>query len=148
MDADQIAAGVTSIAEIVATRASYISNIRVTGVNGAVIPDVTISGPGGFAYPVNLPELAGDYNENGVVDAADYVIWRDTLGSDSDLIADGNGNDLIDAGDYDVWRTHFGQTIGSGSATESASVPEPSTLLLIGISAITLLGYRKAKSHG
>jgi hypothetical protein len=41
----------------------------------------------------------------------------------------------------------------SGSITDFSQlritlVPEPSTLLLLGIGAISLLGYRKAKSHG
>jgi hypothetical protein len=68
------------------------------------IGSVTLSAfaPGGL--------LPGDYNQNGVVDAADYVAWRNTLGqSGSGLGADGNGNGRIDAGDYAVWRAHFGQ---------------------------------------
>src|SRR4051812_30948724 len=60
-------------------------------------------------YPV-----AGDYNENTVVDAADYVLWRDTLGSSSDLRADGNANNAIDQGDYDYWRSHFGNVVRGG----------------------------------
>ena len=37
------------------------------------------------------PTLTGDYNGNGVVDAADYTIWRDTLGQmGADLPADGD----------------------------------------------------------
>ena len=59
--------------------------------------------------------LAGDYNGNGVVDAADYTVWRDTLGSTSNLAANGNGNDQIDAGDYTVWESQFGRAAGTGS---------------------------------
>jgi hypothetical protein len=73
----------------------------------------------------------GDFNQDGVVDAADYVVWRDTLGQTGlGLAADGNGNSQIDAGDYNVWRAHFGQTIGSGSFT-GGTVSEPSTVLLL-----------------
>ena len=46
------------------------------------------------------PALPGDYNNDGTVDAADYVVWRDTLGSTTDLRADGNPNLVIDANDY------------------------------------------------
>ncbi len=60
-------------------------------------------------YPV-----AGDYNENTVVDAADYVLYRDTLGSNTDLRADGNNNGVIDQGDYDYWRSHFGNVVRGG----------------------------------
>ena len=35
--------------------------------------------------------LPGDYNFNGVHDAVDYTVWRDTLGSATDLRADGSG---------------------------------------------------------
>jgi T5SS/PEP-CTERM-associated repeat protein len=69
--------------------------------------------------------VAGDYNGNGVVDAADYSIWRDTLGQvGAGLLADGNHNNTIDAGDYDVWKSNFGMTSGSGAAAP-APVPEP-----------------------
>jgi hypothetical protein len=81
---------------------------------------------------VNLapPMPTGDYNHDGVVDAADYTVWRDSLGSTTHIAADGNGNGIIDAGDYTVWASHFGQTAGSGSFT-NGSVPEPATLVLL-----------------
>jgi hypothetical protein len=47
--------------------------------------------------------VPGDYNHDGTVDAADYTIWRDTLGSTTDLRADGNGNGVIDQADFGVW---------------------------------------------
>lgn len=75
--------------------------------------------------------LAGDYNNDGKVDAADYSRWRDTLGqTGAALAADGNGNGLIDAGDYNVWKSNFGQTAGAASA---APVPEPHTLMLLAV---------------
>ncbi len=64
-----------------------------------------------------------DYNGNGVVDAADYVVWRNTLGSTTNLLANGDDTGpsagIIDQADYAVWRTNFGNTAaaaGSGSA--------------------------------
>ncbi len=59
------------------------------------------------------PTLLGDYNQNSVVDAADYVAWRKTLGTTGLAAytgADGSGNGTIDLADYGVWRAHFGQT--------------------------------------
>ena len=65
-----------------------------------------------------------------MVDAADYTVWRDSLGqSGSGLAADGDGNRIIDAADYVLWKTNFGQTAGSGSAAIILA-PEPSTMLL------------------
>jgi hypothetical protein len=74
----------------------------------------------------------GDYNSNGSVDAADYVVWRDTLGQLGEgLAADGDGNQQIGAGDYDVWKMNFGKTGGVGSAIEVIAMPEPSSFTIV-----------------
>ena len=78
--------------------------------------------------------LLGDYNQNGLVDAADYVIYRDTLGSLIHLAADGNQNGVIDKGDYDIWRSHFGQMAGSGTFVHT-TVPEPATQAMLSLAA-------------
>jgi hypothetical protein len=80
--------------------------------------------------------VAGDYNHNGVVDAADYVVWRDSLGSTgSGLAADGNGDGMVTQLDYDVWRQHYGQTSGSGVGQRS-NVPESSSAILFFFGAL------------
>jgi CSLREA domain-containing protein len=70
--------------------------------------------------------LAGDYNRDGVVDAADYTRWRDTSGASvaAGTSADGNGDGKVDSLDYNVWKTNFGQVLpvaGSGAASEGAN---------------------------
>jgi hypothetical protein len=65
---------------------------------------------------------SGDFNQDGAVDAADYTIWRDTLGSATDLRADANSNNVIDVEDYGIWRSNFGQPNAGG---ESAMTPVP-----------------------
>jgi hypothetical protein len=74
--------------------------------------------------------LWGDYNQNGVVDAADYGLWRKSLGSGASLPNDdtpGVGED-----DFTRWRAHFGQTgSGSGIGTlNGGNVPEASSFVL------------------
>lgn len=54
--------------------------------------------------------VPGDYNRNGTVDAADYTMWRDSMGS-SDMAADGNANNAIDAGDLKIWQANLGTHI-------------------------------------
>ncbi len=69
--------------------------------------------------------VPGDYNSNGVVDAADYTEWRDTQGQSTAVPgsgADGNGNSVIDQEDYDIWRSNFG---ASSSMPNLRAVPEP-----------------------
>jgi hypothetical protein len=77
--------------------------------------------------------LAGDYNADGVVSAADYVVWRDSMGATgSSLPADGNGDEIVNHDDYLVWRSNFGKTASaSGSAIVNlAGVPEPTSFAM------------------
>jgi hypothetical protein len=81
--------------------------------------------------------IAGDYNRNGVVDTADFVVWRKTLNSTIDLAADGNLDGTIDDLDYSIWRYNFGATAASSSLAGGSSVqrrlaaaPEPSSVAL------------------
>jgi hypothetical protein len=76
--------------------------------------------------PVVLP---GDFNEDGAVDAADYVVWRKNPGG------------MFTADDYDLWRANFGRlalgTVGSLIANEvTAPVPESETLWLLTIGLV------------
>ncbi|MCA9189293.1 MAG: PEP-CTERM sorting domain-containing protein [Pirellulaceae bacterium] len=87
--------------------------------------------------------LAGDYNKNGEVDAADYTVWKDNFGSSTELDADGNGNGTIDAADYTVWKDNFGATAGAAVAT--SSVPEPATSLLLGLLIGGLSVFRRKR---
>jgi len=85
-----------------------------TRYNGLVISNVV-------ANITDFVPLAGDYNANGQIDAADYVLWRKTLGSTTDLRADGSGptpgvpNGVVDQADYTFWRSRFGNSSGAGS---------------------------------
>ena len=78
------------------------------------------------------PVLTGDYNTNGTVDAADYVVWRNNLGSGTSLPNDDTPG--VGPDDYNRWRTNFGRTAGSGSGAIVA-VPEPATLILMVLAA-------------
>jgi hypothetical protein len=73
--------------------------------------------------------LAADYNNDGTVDAADYVVWRKNLGSSLTLPNDDTPG--VGPDDYARWRTNFGRAASAASGTTgsaSAAVPEPTTL--------------------
>jgi PEP-CTERM motif len=79
-------------------------------------------------YLVGETTRSGDYNQDGVVDAADYVVWRKDGGTQAG---------------YEAWRAHFGTSLGSGSGPAlpsadplSAAVPEPATLILMFLAAV------------
>lgn len=86
--------------------------IQRTAMSGVLpyIQDVLTGLPSPTAVVV-VPTLPGDYNQNGVVDAADYVVWRNRDGSQSA---------------YSTWRANFGATIGSGARGNAITlIPEP-----------------------
>jgi hypothetical protein len=102
-----------------------------------------------------VTQLIADYNRNGVVDGADYVVWRDTLNQTGpNLAADGTGPTGIPDGtvnqlDYDFWRAHFGELVASAAATNLASnttaVPEPAAMCLLAIGLIALSANRLSR---
>lgn len=103
----------------------------------------------GTVTVIAAPNPQGDYNYSGVVDAADYVLWRNFVGQTGiGMSTDGNGNDVVDGGDFDTWRSHFGQATGSGTAvlpaeSRLAAVPELSTWTLLTLAAIRVAARRR-----
>jgi endonuclease/exonuclease/phosphatase family metal-dependent hydrolase len=125
------------------------TDILTIAGGGQGVPNGLIEIP--ISYQVLAAGIAGDYNGNGIVDAADYTVWRDTLGSMSDLRANGDDTDtsagVVDAADYDYWKVHFGETspgAGSRGGGATARVPEPvsQTLVLIGVLMMLLAAPR------
>jgi hypothetical protein len=73
--------------------------------------------------------INADYNANGVVDAADYVVWRHQRGqTGAALAADGDGSGVVDAGDYNLWRVAFGNTTAIGADGGASAIPEPRSI--------------------
>jgi hypothetical protein len=95
-----------------------------------------------------LPSVAGDYNDNGIVDAADFTVWRDALGQNTTLQnTDPNDNDnMVTQAEYDFWKSRFGATSGAGALSSKGAVPEPGTwvlgLLALGLMQLVRRGSR------
>jgi hypothetical protein len=77
-------------------------------------------------YAQALP-AASDFNQDGVIDAADYVVWRKNDGTQ---------------GGYTTWRVNFGKFAGIGA---NSSVPEPATAVLL---MLTSLGWCLRQTRG
>jgi hypothetical protein len=108
---------------------SVVTNVFLTGLSSSDSINL-ISFTQRFSQS-GVPVLAGDYNKNGTVDAADYVVWRK--------------NDGTPAG-YTAWRTHFGQSTGSSSgASADTAVPEPATFVLLIVTAGSY--FRRCRRH-
>lgn len=96
--------------------------------------------------PIGLP---GDFNNDGMVNLADYTVWRDNLGAMDESLINNAGDDsgTVDAGDYNTWKANFGATASSSSlAAGAANVPEPgSFILLLSVLAVAA-GVKRCRS--
>jgi sulfatase modifying factor 1 len=96
----------------------------------------------------SIAALPGDFNLNGVVDAADYTVWRDHLGTNFYLAGNGDetgaGAGVVDGADYNLWKAHFGQ-VSSGLAS-TTSIPEPASALLAALAFVALTLARRIVS--
>jgi hypothetical protein len=101
----------------------------VAGGNGQILKAIQTGAAG----------VPGDYNNNGVVDAADYVLWRNGGPLQNEVDTPGT----VNAGDYTAWRSRFGNTSGAGAGTQAALVPEPVGLLLCTSAALALAAVRR-----
>jgi hypothetical protein len=104
-----------------------VKRFELTNVDVGALDDI------GWDVLPGINVLPGDYNNNGVVDAADYVLWRKVGAS---------------VGTYATWRTNFGRVAsGSGSGLqESLGVPEPSAALICGILLFASLGIVRPRA--
>jgi hypothetical protein len=72
--------------------------------------------------------IPGDYNGDDLVDAADYVVWRKSGGTQQE---------------YNTWRANFGAVAGAGGSSESmAAVPEPTIVGLLSFAVILFGQFR------
>ena len=92
------------------------------------------------------PGVAGDYNNNGVVDAADYVLWRKGAPLQNEVATIGSATPE----DYTEWCARFGNTSGSGSGAllgNGQNVPEPAAFGLLSIVAVICLAGRADRQN-
>lgn len=75
--------------------------------------------------------VAGDYNGDGIVDAGDYTVWRDSVGQQVSrgVGADGDGDGEITQADLDIWRANYGVVVPE--LNNASPVPEPSAALAV-----------------
>jgi alpha-tubulin suppressor-like RCC1 family protein len=106
--------------------------IDTTNLGGLAVTQISA----GDQHSLLIAELPGDFNRDGTVDGADYVVWCKGLGR------------TYTADDYAAWRAHFGQTYSFGTAADasaSSAVPEPTalTLLFVGLCIVSIRWRRR-----
>jgi hypothetical protein len=91
--------------------------------------------------PAASAGVPGDYNGNGMVDAADYVMWR----KGGPLLNEVDAPGTVNAQDYTEWRSRFGNS-GSGTGLGSTAVPEPASLVFVGCVIVGLALARNRRA--
>lgn len=125
-----------------ATPASWSRSGNTNSFGPQQVTAEVIDHPGGDVgspgfVPGVVTSLQGDYNGNGVVDGADYVLWRHAMQTGGALEHD-TTPESVSTADYQLWRANFGLTGGAGGALDAASVPEPAGGVM-GVMAVVLL---------
>jgi hypothetical protein len=80
----------------------------------------------------------GDYNNDGKVDAADYILWRKGGSLQNETVTIGSNTPE----DYTPWRVNYGGTLVSGSGSglgPAGTVPEPGSMVLSFVSGLGLV---------
>jgi hypothetical protein len=86
--------------------------------------------------------LEGDYNADGAVDAADYVVWRKHFGTTIELPNDPDGG-TIGPLQYATWQANFGSNPGAGGG--HGAVPEPGAILMLVSAALGGIGVGRRR---
>jgi hypothetical protein len=94
--------------------------------------------------------LGGDYNGDQIVDAGDYVVWRDNVGlftalpnSDPAALSEG----FVDEEDYDYWVANYGRAITSSAASHVVAEPASASLAAVGWLSLVLMRRGRNQSE-
>jgi hypothetical protein len=107
-------------------------------VDGVVLVDYFRVDPTGLFAPLPLA-IAGDFDSDGDVDGADFVVWQTNFPTASGAIlsdgdADGDGD--VDGADFVVWQTNFPKTSDS-----TLAVPEPQEFFVLSAGSLLFVAF-------
>jgi hypothetical protein len=122
---------------------SGLTSIESPADNEAIFDNIKLA-----LVDVVMPGNQPDFNGNGTVDAADYVLWRNNqglMGGATFAQGDANSDGNVDSADYGLWRAGFGMSAPGGAGLGAAAVPEPGSLVLLSIGVASLLNLNRRR---
>jgi hypothetical protein len=125
-------------------RKAQTGNFRIWGANGATADDHSahLRYIGDFLEQLPIAKLVpGDYNLDGTVGTADYILWRKKNGGAALPNDGGITPGVTNSADYTYWRSRYGATfvpaINTGSGlSDSTTIPEPTTAFLMTVASL------------
>jgi autotransporter-associated beta strand protein len=125
-------------------------------LNGSLASLGTPIGPEGFDYElvttgsrldlvVSVAGIPGDFNDDGAVDAMDYIIWKKLRDTEADLPNDGDLPGPIGSAHYALWQQNFGRSEGDGGGQGGSEVPEPAAAVLIVLGMVGFAAIRRGR---
>jgi hypothetical protein len=99
---------------------------------------------------LTIIEWRPDFNADGIVDAADYLVWRKSFGADvtPGTYGDGNGDGVVNESDFAVWRQNYGRAVRAryvpetGDGAQASTVPEPCASSFLALALLTISACR------
>jgi len=123
------------------------TSLSLTGAGAGLFSGISIIG-NNLILSVGGGGIPGDYDNDGIVAGSDFLLWQQTFG---DTVtpgtgADGVANGIINGLDLDFWGQLYGNTSLAAAAAVAAAVPEPSSVMLIWLTAATF-GIRRSRNR-
>jgi hypothetical protein len=104
--------------------------VSIDGADGSFLVTVGANNVTLSNFSLAPPVLAGDYNDDGLVDATDYIVWRKLVGTNATLPNETVSPGEVDEEDFNAWTQNFGSSDSSGNGSDAAA-PEPASWLLL-----------------
>lgn len=100
-----------------------------------------------FVVSTDFITIPGDYNSDGVVDAADFTVWRDAFGAAAGALPNDFDGGTIGQAQYNTWAANFGNAVDWANTPLVTAVPEPQTLPFAWLCAASLVLFGRRRSR-
>ena len=148
-----LVSGLTAPYDVAVSGGNLFLTTEALGTGHRIIAEYSTSGalvnaslvPSGLHNPTAIavvPEIPGDVNFDGIVNAQDIALIASQWLQTGNIPADANGDRIVNAQDIAMVATNWLQTSGP-SVGSAATVPEASTLVLAALAGLALLACRR-----
>ena len=88
------------------------------------------------------PSANADFNDDGSVDGADFLLWQRGFGDPGSLaMGDANGDGIVDATDLEIWQVQYSSA--GGEIAASLAIPEPTTAALLCAAVVMIIAINQ-----